>query len=144
MYLTQNFSLDELTASQTAARRNIDNTPPTDLVENLRAVASLLEDTRRLLGHPLLISSGYRSPELNELIGGNISSQHCKGQAADFICPKFGTPYEVADAIARSNIAFDQLIYEGTWCHISWSETPRHEVLTARFRPIRYERGLHR
>lgn len=144
MYLTANFSFAELTASQTAARRGIDNTPPDDVLDNMRALASLLEDVRRLLGKPISISSGYRSPALNTAIGGSANSQHCKGQAADFICPKFGTPYDVADAIARSNIAFDQLIYEGTWCHISWSETPRHEVLTARFKPIRYEGGLHR
>lgn len=142
MYLTQNFSITELTVSQTAARRGIDNTPPPVAVNNLRALASVLEDVRRLLGHPILISSGYRSPALNQAVGGSINSQHCVGEAADFTCPKFGTPYEVADAIMRSNIHFDQLIYEGTWCHLSISPVPRHDVLTARFRPTRYERGL--
>lgn len=144
MYLTANFSLAELSVSQTAARRGINNTPPDDVIDNIRSLASMLEDVRRLLGKPITISSGYRSPELNKAIGGSASSQHCKGQAADFICPGYGSSYEVAKAIQHSSIRFDQLIYEGTWCHISTSPDPRGQALTARFNPTKYENGINK
>lgn len=76
-----------------------------------------LERVRAVLGCPILISSGYRSPKLNAAIGGARNSQHCKGEAADFIAPGFGSPMEVCKEIVKhqESIQFDQLIHEGSW-----------------------------
>jgi zinc D-Ala-D-Ala carboxypeptidase len=145
MKLSPHFALDEFTQSQAAARMNIDNTPDAATLERLAATAMRLEDVRALLGCPLLISSGYRSPALNTAIGGARASQHVRGEAADFIAPGFGDPLGICRAIERSAIAFDQLIQEGGWVHISFvPENPRREVLTAHFSPrgVSYTKGL--
>jgi hypothetical protein len=135
MSLSGNFSLDEFTASQTATRQGIKNTPSAAVVENLRMLAALLEQIRTLLGsHSIHISSGYRSLALNRHIGSNDTSAHVRGYAADFTCPAFGKPIEVAKKIAESNLKFDQLIYEGTWIHLSCDPQNRRQVLTARFK----------
>ena len=132
--LSDHFSQDELTASQTATRQGIKNTPSATVVENLRMLAALLEQVRTLLGsHSIHISSGYRCLALNRHIGSNDTSAHVRGYAADFTCPAFGTPLEVAKEIAESNLKFDQLIYEGTWVHISCDPQNRRQLLTARF-----------
>ena len=133
--LSTHFSLDEFTASQEATRHNIKNTPSATVVENLRMLAALLEQVRTLLGsHSIHISSGYRSLMLNRAIGSNDTSAHVRGYAADFTCPAFGKPIEVAKEIAESNLKFDQLIYEGTWVHISCDPQNRRQLLTARFK----------
>ena len=133
--LSLNFSLDEFTASQTATRQGIKNTPSTAVVENLRMLAALLEQVRTLLGsHSIHISSGYRSLALNRYIGSNDTSAHIRGYAADFTCPAFGTPIEVAKEIAESNLKFDQCIFEGTWVHLSCDPQNRRQLLTARFK----------
>jgi hypothetical protein len=132
--LSPHFSLDEFTASQTATRHGIDNTPNETAVENLRMLAALLEQVRLLLGgNSIRISSGYRSINLNRDIGSNDTSAHVLGYAADFTCSGFGTPIQVAKKIAESNLKFDQLIYEGTWIHISCDPKNRRQLLTARF-----------
>lgn len=133
MKLTAHFDLSELTASQTAVRFGIDNTPPPSVVESLKRTAMGLEMLRGILLAPIIISSGYRSPALNKAIGGSSKSQHLAGEAVDFICPGFGPPLDVCRAIVKSGIKFDQLIYEGTWVHVSFRATPRCEVLTAHF-----------
>lgn len=133
MKLSDHFTLAELTVSQEAARRGIDNTPSPDTVANLKRTAELLEQVRGLLGKPLIVTSGYRSPEVNRAIGGATHSQHMVGQAADFVVPGFGTPIEVARAVASAEpeIEFHQLIWEfNSWVHISWSDAPRRQVLT--------------
>ena len=108
MKLTEHFSLDEFTASQEATRHNINNTPSAKVVENLRMLAALLEQVRELLGgNSIRISSGYRSLALNQHIGSSHTSAHIFGYAADFTCPSFGTPLEVAKKIASSNLKFD-------------------------------------
>lgn len=141
--LSLNFSLDEFTASETATRKGIKNTPSTAVVENLRMLATLLEQIRTLLGsHSIHISSGYRSLALNRYIGSNDTSAHIRGYAADFTCPAFGKPIEVAKKIAESNLKFDQLICEGVsqskpegvWIHISCDPQNRRQLLTARFK----------
>lgn len=135
-YLTPNFTLDELIASQTAARMGIDNIPSQAMQKNLLLLAQTLELVRNLLGAPIIVSSGYRSLELNKLIGGTKSSAHCYGLAADFTAPKFGAPLQICKIIAASNIIFDQLIFEGSWVHIglaSSSKPSRREVLSAKF-----------
>ena len=132
--LSDHFSLDEFTASQEATRHSIGNTPSAKVVENLRMLAALLEQVRTLLGgHSIRISSGFRSLVLNRHIGSFDTSAHVRGYAADFTCPAFGTPLEVAKEIAESNLKFDQLIYEGTWVHISCDPQNRRQFITARF-----------
>lgn len=134
MKLTQHFDLDEFTVSQEAVRRGIDNDPPEAVVENLRKLARALEDVRVLLGSfPLLISSGYRSPELNEVVKGSKNSAHMNGLAADFICSQYGSPRDVAIAISRSRLIYDQVIHEGRWVHYGLADEPRLEALTAHF-----------
>lgn len=131
MQLSPNFSLSELTASQSAARRGLDNTPSQQVLDNLLFLTKNLEDVRSLLGTAILISSGYRSPALNKLIGGSKTSQHAVGLAADFTSPRFGTPAEIVKAIKASNINFCQLILEyDSWVHISFSRiNPRRQTL---------------
>lgn len=133
MQLTEHFSIEEFTTSETATRRGLDNTPDADTIEALRSTARGMEEVRALLSVPITILSGFRSVKVNSAVGGSQTSQHCKGEAVDFIAPRFGNPQEVCRAILDSTIEFDQLIYEGTWTHISFSDGPRHSTLTAHF-----------
>lgn len=147
MNLTSHFSLDELAHSEMAVRHGIDNTPPADVLPNLVRLAQLLELVREMLGQALIITSGYRCPAVNRAVGGSSMSAHCEGRAADFIVPAYGTPQVIAKRIARSPLAFDQLIYEGTWCHIAvpkLHEQPRLHILTAHFGsgPATYTAGI--
>lgn len=146
MYLSAHFDLDEFITSETATRYGIDNTPNEEIVDNLRFLASMMEEVRLLLDKPIIIKSGYRCPKLNSAIGGAKTSQHMQGLAADFICPQFGKPYDVADEISRSDLRFDQLIYEGKngkpWVHISVSDQPRWERLTKEYNPDKYVKGI--
>lgn len=140
-YLSPHFSLAEMTASQTAARKGLKNDPPDWVLENLTNTAEQMEKVRALLGHPILVSSGYRSPAVNRAVGGSTTSAHTQGYAVDFICPRFGTPLEVCQAIAGSDIAFDQLIEEcARWVHISFEHRLRGQVLT--YAAGRYRVGL--
>ena len=133
MNLSPHFSLAELVASQVATRKGIDNTPAPAIVANLTRLAALLEQVRALVGTPITISSGYRSPALNRAVGGAASSAHVLGLAADIGTNKLA-PKALALLIRQSDIAFDQLIYEGTWVHIALSAgAPRRQVLTAKF-----------
>jgi zinc D-Ala-D-Ala carboxypeptidase len=134
MRLSENFSLEELTASETAARKGIDNTPSEEVIDNLKRLAAALQEVRALLNHrAILISSGYRSPELNQAVGGSATSDHCKGLAADFICPSYGTPNDIVRAIAASGLSFKQVIREfDRWVHLSIPEEgqePRKQAL---------------
>ena len=131
MNLSPHFTLAEFTVSDTAARKGIDNTPPDGVLPALRKTAQGLEAVRVRLGMaPITITSGYRCLALNRAIGSKDSSQHPLGQAADFICPRFGTPREIVAALRDSGIAFDQLIVEfDRWVHISFADKPRHMVL---------------
>ena len=134
MRLSENFSLEELTASETAARKGIDNTPSKEVIDNLKRLAAALQEVRALLNHrAILISSGYRSPELNQAVGGSATSDHCKGLAADFICPSYGTPNDIIRAIAASGLSFKQVIREfDRWVHLSIPEEgqePRKQAL---------------
>lgn len=127
------FTYEEMVASQTAARRDIDNEPKdAQTLLNLLSTANHMLDVRELLGNkPIIISSGYRSPKLNKAVGGSNSSAHTKGWAVDFTCPGFGTPLQVARAIDSSSIKFDQLIHEfDSWVHISFDPQMRNQLLT--------------
>ena len=118
--MSPHFTLDELTFSQTAQRKRIDNTPNDEARDNLLTLASALEEVRSLLGAPMNISSGYRSPKLNAAVGGAKHSAHMRGLAADFIAPRFGSPAEIVAKIEASTINFDQCIVEfGRWVHFA-------------------------
>jgi hypothetical protein len=152
--LSQHFTLEELTFSSTAVRLGIDNTAPSDIVPRLRILANALEAVRMLLGaRPIHIDSGYRCPALNKAVGGAPSSAHMQGWAADFLCPDFGLPVQVARALAASmedahdgnpGRPFDQIIMEGVWVHISFDPQARRQCLTAHFTPngVSYTSGI--
>jgi hypothetical protein len=143
MQISPHFTLLQLVRSETADARGIDNAAPPELIGNLTRLAQGLEQVRALLGHPLAISSAYRCPELNAIIGGAPASQHVLGEAADFDCPEFGTPLEVALAIAASDIRYDQVILEyARWVHISFSAAPRNRLLTINSADQGYVAGL--
>jgi hypothetical protein len=129
--LSRYYTLVRLMHSDTARERGIDNAPPAELIPNLRLLARGLDRIRLLLGHPLDISSGYRSPALNAAVGGARNSQHSQGLAADFTCPGFGPPLAIARAVRNSTIAFDTVILEfDEWVHVSFTATPRRRLLT--------------
>ena len=139
MQLSNNFSLAELTKSQTATRKGIDNTPSDTHIQNLIHLAeSVLQPVREHFGKPVMISSGYRSPALCEAIGSSTKSQHARGEAADFEIPGVDNK-ELATWISK-NTTFDQLILEfydegdpnSGWVHCSAvTEGPRKQVLRA-------------
>ena len=129
--LSNNFTLQELTRSEVALRKNLDNTPDAETVANLTTLALGLEEIRSLLGQPIHINSAYRGPKVNSAVGGSKNSAHMAGYAADFVCPAFGTPQDICHAIMGSTIAYDQLIYEfGSWVHISFDPKMRQQNLT--------------
>jgi len=139
MKLSKNFSMAEFTKSQTATRRGIDNTPQG---EHLEAAKALFENAvQKVRDHfgPTVLNSGYRSPELNEAVGGSPKSQHCKGEAADIEVPGVANA-ELAQWIV-DNLDFDQVILEfytpgipdSGWVHISYKAdgSNRKSILTA-------------
>ena len=139
MKLTQNFSLSELTRSQTATRRGIDNQPNDEQLANLVALCEcVLQPIRDHFGTSVRISSGLRVPELNAAIGGSTTSDHCRGMAADIEVPPVDN-LELARWIEGSGLAFRQLIleyYDGTpdsgWIHVSYDPADnKRQVLTA-------------
>lgn len=136
MMLAAHFALAELTVSQIAARAGIDNEPNEAQTDNLRRLAETLEQVRSVLGKPITVNSAFRSIAVNSAIGGVPTSEHCDGRAADIICPAYGNPFQVAQAILNSGIAFNQLILEyGAWVHISVPKMgagPKMETLTYR------------
>jgi zinc D-Ala-D-Ala carboxypeptidase len=133
MNLSPNFTLEELTVSEIAARRNLDNTPNATEVANLMRVAELLEQVRALLGKPILINSAFRSKPVNDAVGSRDTSQHRLGCAADIRVPGL-TPKQVVQACIDAKIPFDQIIEEfDSWTHISVPNTkeqqPRRQAL---------------
>ena len=128
MNLSDNFTLNELIYSDTAIRKGILNNPNDEQINNLKLLCeNILEPVRNNFNSPVIINSGYRSPEVCLAVGSTIKSQHTKGQAADFEI--FGIPNkEVADWIVN-NIYYDQCILEfwnenepnSGWVHCSYS-----------------------
>jgi hypothetical protein len=150
-YLTPHFSLAELTFSRRAMKLGISNQPGPEALKNLHRLAALMEEVRSLLGNvPVLSLSGFRSSVLNEFVNGANDSDHIHGLADDFHAPRFGSPLDICRRLAAErDLGFAQLIYEGTWVHISAPRPglkPRREVLTAVFSPNRkrptYQIGL--
>jgi hypothetical protein len=133
--LSEHFDLSEFIDSQTAARRGIPNQPSPHEHQNLVRTAEVMELVRTILGgHPILVSSGYRSKSLNSAVGGSKSSAHTHGLAVDFTCPGFGTPMEICKALEphMRELGIDQLIHEyNTWVHLGLTgDKPRAQTLT--------------
>ena len=155
MQLSKNFSLVELTKSQTAERKGIPNDPSPDHIQNLRLLCErVLQPDRDHFNHVVSISSAYRSPQLCIAIGSSVESQHAKGMAADFEI--FGTPNNEIFNWISQNLMYDQMILEfwngpdepnSGWLHVSYnpeSSENRKENLRAykdednrtRYKPI--------
>lgn len=132
MKLTEHFTLEELSHSDIALRTGIKNTASPNIIKNLKVLAVGLEQVRALLDRPLFITSGFRSPTLNKLIGGSANSAHCLGYAADFKCSEL-KPVDIVAKIKESGIKYDQCLNEGTWVHISVDPRMRQETLHALF-----------
>lgn len=152
MQLSTNFTLAELTRSQTATRHGLRNQPPAAALENLKRLAVLLEEVRVALKRPVLVTSAYRAPAVNRRVGGSPTSAHCFGLAADLEVPGL-PPAQVAALLAGNKkimARVDQLILEfppGGWVHLGLAKPgrpPRAEVLTATRRGgrVRYVPGL--
>lgn len=139
MNLSKNFTLNELTKSQTAIRNGLDNTPGQVEIDNLTILCNkILEPVRKNFKKPVIVSSGYRSPAVNAKAGGAKNSQHRTGQAADIEIPGVSN-YELAKWIA-DNLEFDQVILEfytpgdpsSGWVHVSYAGSAnRKQKLTA-------------
>jgi zinc D-Ala-D-Ala carboxypeptidase len=125
MQLSEHFSYDELTNSETAARNGWDNTPNSDELANLKRLAAFLEEVKTVLGgKPVMINSAFRSKLVNDAVGSRDSSQHRIGCAADIRVPGM-TPDEVVKAVIASGIGYDQVIREfDRWTHISIPNKP--------------------
>jgi putative chitinase len=144
--LSVHFTVEEGTFSSTAIRQGITNNPNDKQITNMVIAAKGMELIRMILdSKPIYIDSWFRCEALNLAIGGAKHSAHMDGFAIDFVCPDFGTPREVAKAIAEHHVKFDQLIYEGTWVHISFDPKNRQQLLTAHFapgKPTSYTTGI--
>jgi hypothetical protein len=150
MKLTEHFTLEELTASQTASRRNINNSPTPGEVNALTALCrQVLEPLRRQWGSPIRVNSGYRCPALNTAVGGVSNSQHVTGEAADICDPRGrALTIDLGIELIFSGLPFDQLIFEQcdvtgldsediggcAWLHVSYSthRQNRRQVLITR------------
>jgi hypothetical protein len=140
MKISEHLYLAEVIRSESAKRYGISNMPTEDHIANFKLLAeNIFEPIRNHFKCPILISSGYRSKELNNKIGGSKTSQHCLGQAVDIDMD--GTDYGVTNAdifkYIKSDLPFDQLIWEfgsdnnPDWVHVSYSDRNRKEILKA-------------
>ena len=139
MKVSSNFSLKELTASDTAERLDIDNSPNDEQIMSLAVLANrVLQPVRDQFG-VVTITSGLRSQALNEAVKGSKTSSHCRGEAADFECFKVSN-IELAKWV-REHLDYDQLILEfyrkgdphSGWVHCSFKRdgSNRKQDLTA-------------
>jgi len=127
MNISEHITFEEAIKSQEAARKGINNLPPDNVIPKMELVANkCFEPMRKYYGKPLIVSSFYRSPELNASIGGSPTSQHCKGEAIDIDTGDRHSNYLLM-MWAKENLKFDQLICEypnaqgyPSWVHISY------------------------
>lgn len=139
MKLTNNFTLEELTKSETALRRGLDNTPTVEVVENLQVLAEkVLQPVRDHFAKGVKVNSGFRAPVVNAAVGGSITSDHCLGMAADIEIPGLANA-ELAEWI-EANLEYTQLILEfytqgvpdSGWVHVSYDpKNLKKQSLTA-------------
>lgn len=117
------FTLEELTASETAKKKGIDNTPNDAVVNNLNILMEQLDKIRERYGKPIYINSGYRCPKLNAAVGGVKASQHQLGVAADLTTKSAAEDKKLYDLIVK-NFDYDQCIFEknknSIWIHYSY------------------------
>ena len=127
MNLSANFTLKELTKSDTATRLGLDNTPDDEALENLKTLCEkVLQPVREHFGKSVTVNSGYRSPESNAAVNGSKSSDHCKGMAADIEIVGVANA-DLAQWI-MDNLDYTQLILEfytpgipdSGWVHVSY------------------------
>jgi putative chitinase len=137
LQLSPHFSLAELIVTNT----KLENVPSKETIEVLKTTALYMEKVREILGNvAITINSGYRSPDVNRAVGGSSNSAHTYGYALDFTA--YGhTPLTIANTLAKSNLKFDQLIYEKTWVHISFDPRMRGELLTLKGKG-KYVKGI--
>jgi zinc D-Ala-D-Ala carboxypeptidase len=139
MNLTKNFTLEEMTKSETALRYDIDNTPNEQEISAMKLLAEkVLQPVRDHFGKGVKVNSGFRNQDVNQKVGGSRNSDHIRGQAADIEIP--GIPNaELAEWI-KDNLQFNQLILEfytpgvpdSGWVHVSYiPEDNKKQVLTA-------------
>lgn len=130
------FTIKEFTKSTTAIKRHIDNKPSKEVERSLTAlVENVLDPLREAYGKPIIVTSGYRCPKLNAIVGSTPSSQHVKGEAADIKSVQ-DTPEEnkkLFDLIVKLKLPFDQLINEHNydWVHVSCGQRHRRQKLKA-------------
>ena len=119
------FTIKELSHSETANRKGIDNTPTGDVVVSMTTLINeCLDPIRELYGKPITVTSGFRCPMLNKAVGGVNSSQHVKGEAADLVGRNDDETRKIFET-AKAFGQFDQLLYEknskgNIWVHISY------------------------
>ena len=133
MRLSKNFTLSEITKSNTAKRLGIQNAPDKEHLKNMQVlIRDLIQPIRDAIG-PIRISSGYRNPQLNRAIGGSRKSQHCKGEALDLQFWKDGQMcnQEIYDWVLKQEIEFDQMIneFDYAWIHISLKEKDNRKMV---------------
>ena len=155
MRLSDHFTFEEACFSDTATRNGIKNEPGVDEWANMRKASDGMESVRTLLGRPIRINSWYRCEELERILCKKdyegwlvrrgltrddeswalyfAGKAHPKGWAIDFTCADYGTPKDIVRFLQSTALTFDQLLFEGTWVHISFAPTLRREVLTASF-----------
>jgi len=123
--MTPHFTLEELTASETAERNGWDNTPNEQELANLQRLAEFLENVKEALGgKPIMVNSAFRNKQVNDAVGSKDSSQHRVGCAVDIRVPGL-TPDQVVRAIIASGLPYDQVIREfDRWTHLSVPNTP--------------------
>lgn len=144
MQLSNHFTLDEATYSETAVRLGIPNQPSELQLANMKHAAEGMEKIRDILGGKSIhVNSWLRLPDVNVAVGGSKISSHMDGFAIDFTCAAFGDPLKVCKAIEASGLKFDQMIHEyARWTHISFAPEMRGQKLTI-FRPAnKYAVGL--
>jgi hypothetical protein len=141
MNLSEHFSLDEATYSETAIRMHIDNQPDERQLENMKSAAQQLEAVRNVTG-ALRINSWLRLPDVNVAVGGSKVSSHMDGWAID--CSSTAhTPYALCQFVIKTGIKFDQLIHEyGRWMHVSFAPEMRQQALTIYKPEGKYKIGI--
>lgn len=153
--ISPHFTLSEALFSQTATREGISNVPDDDQWAAIQVAAQGMERVREILGFPIHVNSWLRVEPLEKIVSAKgfiawcylhdhevndtswamyfPTKAHPKGYAVDFICPEFGTPFDIVMHLRESDLVFDQLIMEGTWVHLSFAPEHRGQILTATF-----------
>lgn len=126
------FTIKELCYSLTAIQKGIDNTPNSEIVNNLKQlILYILDPLRERYGKQINVNSGYRCKKLNDAVKGSKTSQHIKGLAADITAGSKKENKILFDLIIEMNLPFDQVIDEKnfSWVHVSFSKNPRKQIL---------------